>query len=295
VFGNFFGLMGQPNGARLPMQKELSSQLTFVNPSLDNPLGFSGTPLISLPWKAIAHFLGPDHALMKAGSDKVINGELGAGREWWEQMLPSWANRIIGGVLPTEDMGSKYGAAIQSTLANMEAAGMFTDPQYQTPEGKAKLLHALQVGIHNDLLATAIFGFFARAPRPTRPGRRRTPTGSRAPRPTGRRTSPGCGRSRTRRVRCSPACPTRRRRPGGWRSTRTSRSSRRSAGVTHHGRGRQRQRPGDVAAASFMENNHEFFTDYGGKGGVAAYLIPQGKAGTPTASTPTWPTGRSWS
>jgi hypothetical protein len=49
LLNSFFGAMGQDNMASLPVTGELSSQLTFLNPSLDNPIGFSGTPLLSLP------------------------------------------------------------------------------------------------------------------------------------------------------------------------------------------------------------------------------------------------------
>jgi hypothetical protein len=285
VLGGFFGVMNQPNGARIPMQKELSSQLTFLNPSLDNPLGFSGTPLVSLPWKAIAHFMGPDHALMNASIDKVINGELGAGREWWEQMLPSWANRIIGGVLPTEDMGSKYGAAIQSTLANMEAAGMLADPQYQTPEGQARLLHALQVGTHNDLLATALFGFFAPAAPTYEGGAAQTADGYQGTEADwsahieGLRSLKDEARQVFARMPYEDA-------KAWWTATHPNESilaptgagSRTSVGADNA------SAPATVGAASYLEKHTGFFDQYGGKGGVAAYFIPQGPAGTTNGS-----------
>jgi hypothetical protein len=60
----------------------------YLNPSLDNPIGLTGTPLLSLPWKAISHFMGPSNSLFSSSMDQVINGELGAGREWYEQLLP---------------------------------------------------------------------------------------------------------------------------------------------------------------------------------------------------------------
>jgi hypothetical protein len=273
IFGGFFGVMNQPNGARLPMHKELSSQLTFLNPSLDNPLGLSGTPLLSLPWRAIGHFLGPDNALFSSSVDKVINGELGAGREWWETMLPSWANRIISGVIPTEDMGSKFGAAIMSTMANQEAAGMYDDPKYQTPEGQAELLNSLQVGIHNDMLALAIFGFFAPAAPTYEGGPIAEPDWS--SHIEGLRSLKDEARQLFARLPYEEA-------KAWWMAVHpnesilapTGQGSRTSVGA------KSASAPATIAAASYLEKNTEFFANYGGKGGIAAYFIPQGKAGT---------------
>jgi hypothetical protein len=283
VLNNFFGAMGQDNGARLPITGELSSQLTFLNPSLDNPIGFSGTPLISIPWKVIGHFLGPQNSLFTSSMDQVINGQLGAGRHWWEQLFPSTINRIISNVIDTGD-NSKFGQSVMSTLANMEAAGQLTDPEYQTPEGKARLLHQLQVGTHNDLFMSTLFGFFAPAA-PAYDTRVDAAEGAQGSTPDWSAHLTGLASLKDEARKVFSALPYEDAKawwqavhPGELVYAPTGVGARTSVGAD------AASAPATIAAAEYIENNRAFFDKYGGKGGLAAYFIPQGKAGTVNGS-----------
>jgi hypothetical protein len=282
LLNSFFGAMGQDNMASLPVTGELSSQLTFLNPSLDNPIGFSGTPLISLPWKAIGHFLGPSNALFTQSMDKVINGDLGAGRKWYEQLFPSTVNRIIGNVLDTGD-NSHFGQSVMMTLAHMKAAGQLDDPRLQTPEGQADLLHKLQVGTHNNMFLTTVLGFIL----PAAPSYDTTAlangdyqgnTPDVAAHLAGIRSLKDEARQVFASLPYEDAL-------AWWQANHpnelvyapTGLGSRTTVGAE------DASAPATIAAARYMEENPDFFsTDqgYGGPGGLAAYFLPQGKAGT---------------
>jgi hypothetical protein len=102
--------------------------------------------------------------------DRVINGELGAGREWYEQLLPVPVARILSGTV-SEDPGSKFGQAFMQTVAQLEAAGVLDnlttrDVNGVAVEDPAKLQEfydTLQAQIKNNMVAYTLFGMWAPA------------------------------------------------------------------------------------------------------------------------------------
>lgn len=152
----------------VPVVPDLSSRLTFINPALDNPLGFSATPVISVPWKVMSRFFGPEHAVLTSEVDTLLNGELGAGREWYEQLLPTPINRIINGAV-REDSASRYGQAFMQAVANLEMAGVLDeltrDPETgQFDPGQLEAVYnTLRSQIKNNMIATALYGMWAPA------------------------------------------------------------------------------------------------------------------------------------
>ena len=284
LFGKLFGINGKPNGATQPVAGELTSQLTFLNPSLDNPLGFSGTPMISLPLHALTQFLGPDHVILSASLDKAVNGDLGAGRAWYENMLPSWANRLLGGVIST-DPGSKFGAAYTGALANLDAAGALDDPSLQTASGKARFQNALSAQIHNHMLATLLFGFFAPAA-PSYNGKagadaagHQGDTPDFSARMEGLRNLKDEARDVFAKLPFDQAL-------AWWAAVHPNEliyqqgggGARTVVGTKHAAA------PATLAAAEWMQNNSEFMNKYGGRGGVGSFFIPQGAPGTTDGS-----------
>ena len=155
-------LPGVDSQVNIPVVPDLSSRLTFVNPSLDNPIGFSATPVLSIPFKFIASTFGADSPVLVSAMDRVINGELGAGREWYEQMLPTFANRIINGALRT-DPNSQYGQAWMQSVAQMEAAGQLDDLTGADPGRLNEFYETLSAQIKNNMVARALFGLWAPA------------------------------------------------------------------------------------------------------------------------------------
>jgi hypothetical protein len=279
VLNGFGAIMGQDNLAQIPVSGELSSQLTFLNPSLDNPVGFSGTPLISLPWKAIGHFLGPSNSLFTSSMDQVINGQLGAGRKWYEQLFPSTVNRIIGSVIDTGD-NSRFGQSVMQTLAHMEAAGQLDAAKYQTPEGKAQLLHQLQVGTHNNLFLTTLLGFFAPAA-PSYDTNVEATGGHQGNTPDWSAHLAGLGSLKDEARQVFSTLPYEEA-LAWWQAVHPGELVYAPSGVgarTTTGTDAA-SAPATIVAAKHIEDHYAFYQKYGGKGGPAAYLIPQGKAGT---------------
>jgi hypothetical protein len=282
ILGDVFGVMGQDNMAQLPVTGELSSQLMLLNPSLDNPVGFSGTPLISLPWRAIGALLGPSNKLFESSMDQVINGQLGAGRKWYEQLFPATVNRIIGNIVDTGD-NSHFGQAVMQTLAHMKAAGQTDDPKLQTPEGKADLLHKLQVGTHNNLFMNTVLGFFLPAA-PSYDTQVETKDGYQGNTPDFSAHLAGLSSLKVEAQKVFSQLPYedalawwQRVHPNELVYAPTGLGSRTSVGAD------AASAPATIAAARHMEQNPDFYsTDkgYGGPGGLAAYFIPQGKAGS---------------
>lgn len=284
MFDKLFGAHDMPNQASIPMTGELTSSLTMLNPSLDNPIGFSGTPLISLPLHALTAFLGPDHAILTASLDKAVNGDLGAGREWWENMLPSWANRLIGGVI-SHDPASKYGAAYAQGLANLDAAGALTDPKLQTATGKAHLQHALGVQTRNALIGNLLFGFFAPAA-PSYEGKAATTAkGFQGTKPDWSAHVQGLGSLKDEARKVFAELPYDKA-LAWWAKVHPNELIYESSGTSSRTQvgTEAASAPATLAAASYLERNVPLFDKYGGKGGVAAYFIPQGKAGTVNGS-----------
>jgi hypothetical protein len=151
-----------PGVVAIPHVDDWTSQLTMLNPSLDNPVGFSATPVVSMPWRVVQGFM-PEMGVFNAGMDRMINGQLGAGRPWYESLLPSPVNRILEGQLK-EDPASQFASSLRASFANLEAAGLTpkSDPM-ENPGEWAEYLSRVQTGTKNHLFLRTIFSFFAPA------------------------------------------------------------------------------------------------------------------------------------
>jgi len=166
----------------------------------------------------------------------------------------------------------------------MEAAGQLDDPKYQTPEGKAQLLHQLRVGTHNDLFVSTLFGFFAPAA-PSYDTQVDAVDGFQGSEPDWSAHLTGLGSLKDEARKLFSALPYEDAKawwqavhPGELVYAPTGVGSRSTVGAE------DASAPATVAAASYIEDNRPFFDKYGGKGGLAAYLIPQGKPGTVNGS-----------
>jgi hypothetical protein len=154
--------LGIPGVVHIPHVDDWTSQLTFLNPSLDNPIGFSATPVVSMPWRVVQGFM-PEFGIFNAGVDRIINGELGAGREWYEAILPSPVNRIIQGQMK-EDPASQFASSLRASFANLEAAGLTPEGDPMSNPGEwASYLSRVQTQTKNHLFLRTIFSFFAPA------------------------------------------------------------------------------------------------------------------------------------
>jgi hypothetical protein len=141
----------------IPNVPDLRTRLTFMSPSLNNPLQYSATPMVSLPMRFITA-LAPGGELMDAEIDRAINGELGAGRRWYEQFFPPAVMRLA--QLSDDDWntGSKVGSAMATAMQFMTLNG--TIEQYSdTKEDRARFLEDLQTMTKNILVVRQVFAF----------------------------------------------------------------------------------------------------------------------------------------
>jgi hypothetical protein len=267
-----------PGAASVPMNGELTSQVMFLNPSLDNPIGLSATPLLSIPFKALTSLMGNDHALLKSSLDQAVNGQLGAGRAWYEQMLPSWANRIISGLV-RDDPASKYGQAYMQALANMEAAGQIDDQQLQTAQGKADFQHKLAVSIRNNLAFTALFGLALPAAPTLDPqasgGRDLGPGHGSAPDWSAHLIGLHSLKDEANKLIADVGYE---KALALWQKLHPGELVYVEGGSKTEVTTAKATAPATVVAARYMEQNTDFFgtgaNGYGGRGGVAAYFLP---------------------
>lgn len=284
VINKFLGASPLPGGLAVPITAELSSKVMYLNPSLDNPMGLTATPLLSIPLDAMFNaILGPDEALLRASLDKAVNGELGAGRSWMEKLLPSWANRIWQAFGSGDDPASPYGQAYAEALAQLEAAGKLDDPYFQTPTGRADLQHQVSIAVRNNLAWKALFGLFApAAPQLTIGAEGSLPhddghygKGVKADwiyheqgltnlREEARQMMSEYGYEQARAMWTATH-------PGELIYFDSARTQVNTPGANA---------PASIVAAKYIQSNQALFDKYGGAGGVAAYLIPQGRFGT---------------
>lgn len=272
-------LPGMPNMARLPVVPDLTSRLIFLNPSLDNPAGFSATPLLSIPFDALASLTGSDHALLMSSMDRVVNGELGAGRTWFEKLMPGVVNRMLASV-PDEDLGSQYGSAAASAIANMEAAGRLDELNGADPTQVARFQNDLQAQIANQMFMRAIMGFFLPAA-PSLPTNDVTDveTGERILQPDFVWEKAGLASLKDEARHIFSQLPYeealvwwQKNHPGELVFQPSGATAQTSVGGDVPGA----QAPATIAAAKWLQENPYLVENYGKKGGIATYFIPQG-------------------
>lgn len=278
LMGRLSGLLpGIDNPVKLPVVPDMTSRLIFLNPSLDNPVGFSAMPLVSIPWDFIASSTGSDHALLKSSMDRVLNGELGAGREWYEKLLPGWANRIVSGVLSDEDPASQYASAWTSAVVNLEAAGRMPAADASASE-IARFQDELKTQISNQMVMRSIFGFFAPAA-PSVPINDTTDveTGESILQPdyvwekTGLSTLKDEARTIFGSMPYEEALVWWAENHPGELVYQVGTTPRTTVGDS------EAQAPATIAAAKWMQENPELLAKYGGRGGIATYFMPQGE------------------
>lgn len=268
---------GMPDMAKIPVVPDLTSQLMFLNPSLDNPIGFSASPLVSIPFDALSAMTGSDHALLKSSMDRAINGQLGAGRTWYEKILPAWASRIISGSLNTEDPASQYASAFTSALTNLEAAGRLDSLDGTDPTAIARFQSDLKAQISNQMVMRAVMGFFLPAS-PSVPNEdvKSLKTGESVLKPDFAFEKAGLANLKDEARQIFGTMPYDKalvwwaQNHPGELVYQVGKVPRTKVGDT------KAQAPATITAAKWMQDNPYLIDNYGRKGGVATYFMPQG-------------------
>ncbi len=163
-FGETLGLDGL---AQIPVQGDMTSQLTFLNPALQNPVGFSTSPVISTSMKALSAIMPESTQLNAQAIDRLANGELGAGRPWYETWMPA----PVAAVWKTfNEDGAQFASAQRNAIVSLDAGGYlekFRGPDV-TAHDREVLLDSVRAQTRNQMALRGIFAFFAPAS-PTTP------------------------------------------------------------------------------------------------------------------------------
>lgn len=150
-------VLGWGDLAKIPDVPDLHTRLTFLNPSLNNPFAYSATPLVSIPYKVLSA-LTPGGELVDAVGDRAINGELGAGRTWYEQLLPTPFMRALQLMDDGENTGSVVGSATATAMVNMALNGRLD--AVMGDEDRQRLIGDIMQQSRNVLITRMVMGYF---------------------------------------------------------------------------------------------------------------------------------------
>lgn len=141
--GHYVGLGATPN---------MTTKLQFLNSGLDRPFLPSTSPVAGIPLRALKHFTGDQVGMVQAL--QITEGEIGAGRGWWSQFLPSPVYRIMASQSNDEREG-QYASAARNAMLNLYAAGLTPDAGAQPDEHDA-FKQRVRTGVRNQLAARAL-------------------------------------------------------------------------------------------------------------------------------------------
>jgi hypothetical protein len=141
--GHYVGLGATPN---------MTTKLQFLNSGLDRPFLPSTSPVAGIPLRALKHFTGDQVGMVQAL--QITEGEIGAGRGWWSQFLPSPVYRILASQ-STDEREGQYASAARNAMLNLYAAGLTPGAAAQPDEHDA-FKQRVRTGVRNQLAARAL-------------------------------------------------------------------------------------------------------------------------------------------
>lgn len=150
--------LGRLGGVQYPMiTPDLRSNVMFLNASLDNPIALTASPIVATPLKFLSGFF-PQDGLMMSKMDTIINGKLGAGRGFWDQILPTTARRFVQ-ALDADEYSSQLASAGRNALLHLEAGGHTPGPT-ATDDERQTFVDRVKTQVRNQLVVRAAFAFF---------------------------------------------------------------------------------------------------------------------------------------
>lgn len=151
-------ILGVNRGVKIPSVRDLTMKVDYLNPSIGNPAGFNASPALAVPMDLLMAAI-PGYEQFKAQVDQSMKGDLGAGRPWYSNFLPSTLNRFV--EIYTGDpnnTGSVVGSAAATAMLNAYLSGQIKDDgdAVHQQETVTKIRQATV----NTLLARALFAPF---------------------------------------------------------------------------------------------------------------------------------------
>jgi len=145
-----------------PVWTDFSSPVRYLNASLSNPVGFTTSPLVGLPFRIARDRYEPATPLIDSMLATMEGGERSfATQSLAVSFMPSTLKRIVNAA-NRDDQDSQYASAMRNAMAYLDAAGKMPGAD-SSPAERQLALDELDTTIGNILWMRAIFGAFAPA------------------------------------------------------------------------------------------------------------------------------------
>lgn len=139
----------------------LTGRVAFLSPGLQNPFQMSLTPMVNIPFRAVAS-MNPSHRIGFDQIDAFFNGTQGAGASVASEFTPA-AFKKFADAFNDDDRNSMTSDTVRTSILNLEAAGLTPGAGADAAQ-RAEYLSNIRIQSRNTLLMRAIFGFFPPAP-----------------------------------------------------------------------------------------------------------------------------------
>jgi hypothetical protein len=153
--------LGIVDGVKVPHVEDLTTQLSWITPTFNNPLGFSATPMVSLPWRLISGVI-PGGDLLDQNVTMALEGQLGSDRHWWETLMPTPLRRVTELFEDHDSLASMVGGASATALLNASVLGQV--PDGSDPRALQEFISNTQTQTLNGMIGRALFAFIAPGP-----------------------------------------------------------------------------------------------------------------------------------
>jgi hypothetical protein len=147
---------------RTPVYQDLSAPVKYLNPSSQNPIGFSMTPMMGIPLKLLRNVF-PDTTLDVNNALTALNGgeRQFAQSSAWEELMPVYIARLYHAV-DGDTMSGQIGSQTKNVAMYMKAAGRLPAADAST-EDHQRAMDELRENVQANMVFQAIFSSLAPA------------------------------------------------------------------------------------------------------------------------------------
>lgn len=154
--------LGLTDTVKIPVWQDFTSPVRYLSPSLQNPLGFTTTPLVGLPLRVTKEVF-PQTA---PAIDNVLTTLEGGERQFGSQnaiesILPVHLKRLVN-MLDPDDRTSQFMSSFRNALAYLNAAGKLPGPNASKAE-RQQALDDVATMVQNNLVFRTVFATFTPA------------------------------------------------------------------------------------------------------------------------------------
>lgn len=154
--------LGIADSVKIPVWQDFTSPVRYLSPSLQNPIGFTTTPLIGLPMRAVRDMFPQTAPTIDTLLTSLEGGERFFGSQSaLESLLPVHFKRVWS-VLDPNDRDSQFASSFRNALAYFDAAGLLPGPDASAAE-RQRALDDVATMVQNNLVFRAVFATFAPA------------------------------------------------------------------------------------------------------------------------------------